>query len=154
MCRPYLLEESIRSCGTFFIGVQDRCMYSHTFHFSCRSALLKLFREIGFWDPPTWPEVRWQRAIHHRLYGCGPGQSFRQAFVRVCSERSYIMQVGAGVRMGRSLGEGDVLMDISVGQQLLREIMACYDHKNLDQLDAWTQKTRRWTQSLVAPGGR
>ena len=35
----------------------------------------------------------------------------------------------------RSLAEGDVLMDISVGQQLLREIMACYDHKNLDLLD-------------------
>ena len=36
---------------------------------------------------------------------------------------------------GRSLGEGDVLMDISVGQQLLREIMMRYDHKNLDMLD-------------------
>ena len=36
----------------------------------------------------------------------------------------------------RSLGEGDVLMDISVGQRLLRDIMMRYDHKNLDMLDA------------------
>ncbi|CAE7221522.1 unnamed protein product [Symbiodinium necroappetens] len=86
--KKILVKELIRSYGTFFIGVQDRCMYSHTFHFS----------------------------------GSEP-------FTTGCTA---VVQVKV---FGRSLGEGDVLMDISVGQQLLREIMVRYDHKNLDELD-------------------
>ncbi|CAE7317321.1 unnamed protein product [Symbiodinium sp. CCMP2592] len=97
--KKFVVKESIRSCGTFFIGVQDRCMYSHTFHFSCGS------------EPFT--------------TGC-----------------TAVVQVKV---FGRSLGEGDVLMDISVGQQLLREIMACYDHKNLDQLEEFQKPMRRNT---------
>ena len=62
------------------------------------------------------------------------------------------MHASVWERMGRSLGEGDVLMDISVGQQLLREIMVRYDHKNLDELDAGTQRDRQRSVGLRGVG--
>ncbi|CAE7217642.1 unnamed protein product, partial [Symbiodinium natans] len=101
--KPLTGRAQNRSCGTFFIGVQDRCMYSHTFHFS----------------------------------GSEP-------FTTGCTA---VVQVKV---FGRSLGEGDVLMDISVGQQLLREIMMRYDHKNLDMLEEFQNPRRNTTVEVMA----
>ncbi|CAE7751508.1 unnamed protein product [Symbiodinium pilosum] len=103
MTRSHGIADRVRAFGTYFIGVQDRCMYSHTFHF-------------GGSEPFT--------------TGC-----------------TAVIQVKV---FGRSLGEGDVLMDISVGQRLLRDIMMRYDHKNLDMLEEFQNPRRNTTVEVMA----
>lgn len=51
---------------------------------------------------------------------------------------------------GRSLGKDDVLLDICVAQRLLRDIMARYDHQNLDLLDEFQLPRRNTTVEVMA----
>lgn len=80
------------------------------------------------------------RCMYSHTFQFGNGEPFTTGCTAVVEAKLF----------GPTLGPGEILIDICLAQRLLREVMAMYDHKNLDTLEEFQNPKCNTTVEVMA----